>query len=252
MTNGQHTSARLREAALKAFESIKRPAAAHEIETWIAANDSALWCDINTKCYDYVRIILALSDPEMIMKYKCDYVLPGVDRRASFYGLPNGPYDPQFWRPIRSKTSRNSRGRGSRSRSSKSRAKPSSGSSAPEKKKIEPKEVKPPAVEDVVEPEKQESIVVIPKTDCNNSWCSLTTLIPPTDPFWKDFMESIDFMKFGINGGGCPEEILKGILARNPRFAHPVVVDDVVQILRSEAREQDEVNIFDEFDQFFP
>jgi hypothetical protein len=183
-------------------------------------------------------------------------VLPGVDRRASFYGLPNGPYDPQLWRPIRSKPNRNSRGRGSR-RASRSKAKPAVGASA--EKKAEVKAPKPPRPEEVEEvqttPERKEAmdpVVVIPKTDCNNSWCSLTTLIPPSDPFWKDFMESIDLMKFGMNEGGCLEDMLQGILARHPKFSHPIVVDDVVQILRNEARDQDEVNIFDEYDQFFP
>ena len=94
-----HTSTRLRSAAVKAIQEAGRPIAAHELETWVTNNDKDLWKEVSKKCYDYVRIILSLTAKTIITKYKTDAIIPGVDKRAAFYGLTDETYDSTLWTP---------------------------------------------------------------------------------------------------------------------------------------------------------
>jgi hypothetical protein len=87
-----HTSTRLRLAALRALNEVGRPVTAHEIEHWLTTNDPELWTEVSEKCYDYVRMILSLTRNNAIVKYRSCEIRPGVDKRVSFYGLPSAEY----------------------------------------------------------------------------------------------------------------------------------------------------------------
>lgn len=107
-THIEHTSTKLRIAAPKALLHFGRPMSAHEFESWISANDPDLWSEVSSKCYDYVRMILSLTSPHQLVKYKCRVSPPGNDRRAAFYGLPGAHYGSN-WTAIAS-TKKKSRG----------------------------------------------------------------------------------------------------------------------------------------------
>jgi hypothetical protein len=93
-----HTSARLRAAAVQAIHEAQRPLTAHQIEAWIRDRDPALSAEVKGKCYDYARMILSLSPPSQICKYRSQIMLAGIDARAAFYGLPRERY-PETWVP---------------------------------------------------------------------------------------------------------------------------------------------------------
>ena len=90
------TSTKVRTTALKILEESPRPLIAHEFEDWICKNDPVLWSDVVNKCYDYIRMILSLTDNKAIAKYKCDIFISGIDRRSAFYGIPGKDYGPSF------------------------------------------------------------------------------------------------------------------------------------------------------------
>lgn len=88
----KYTSEKVRCAARTALQSSKRPMAVHEFEAWITRNDSILAREIASKCYDYVRMILSISEDTVIVKYHAAHTVPGIDPRALFYGLPEVDY----------------------------------------------------------------------------------------------------------------------------------------------------------------
>lgn len=107
----EHTSTKLRTTIPKALVYFGRPISAHEFESWISANDEALWHEVSSKCYDYVRMILSLTKPQFLAKYKCSIPPPGNDKRATFYGIPDGAYGSNWTKinPPRRKSRRTKR-----------------------------------------------------------------------------------------------------------------------------------------------
>lgn len=91
------TSNRVRAIAAEAIENYGRPMTTHEIENYIKLNDHELYKEIKTKCYDYVRMILSVTKISPFVKYKCLKRIIGIDKRANFFGFPNGNYDPNLW-----------------------------------------------------------------------------------------------------------------------------------------------------------
>lgn len=91
--NSTHTSSKVRTIVPIAIASSTRPITVHELERWIATNEPDLWWEVSNKCYDYVRVILSLASPETVLKFRCTTGMPGVDKRAVFYGLPDATYD---------------------------------------------------------------------------------------------------------------------------------------------------------------
>ena len=98
------TSTKLRNKAIEIIRSAKRPLASHEIETWIRTNDKELASLIGTKCSDYVRIILSVTQDNTIIKYKSLIPIQGVDKRSTFYGLSDVFYSTSEWSAITGKT----------------------------------------------------------------------------------------------------------------------------------------------------
>lgn len=94
------TSTKLRNAAIELIKERKRPMASHEIEKWVRENDKSLCHLISSKCADYVRIILSVTQDNYLIKYKTLIPIPGVDKRSTFYGLVDGSYDSNEWVPI--------------------------------------------------------------------------------------------------------------------------------------------------------
>lgn len=88
---------RRRAADIIKFE--RRPLAVLEIKEMLRKIDPILWRRTTTRCSDYVRVILSLTDGDLV-KYRCLYSLPGIDRRATFYGLPGTQYNPDKWEKI--------------------------------------------------------------------------------------------------------------------------------------------------------
>lgn len=101
------TSTKLRNAAVEVIKEKKRPLASHKIETWIRENDKQLSDLISSKCSDYVRIILSVTQDNCIVKYKSLQPVPGVDKRSTFYGLADANYSPSEWTLLGSKPIKN-------------------------------------------------------------------------------------------------------------------------------------------------
>jgi hypothetical protein len=219
-----HTSERLRLATVRAVNESQRPIAAHEVEEWINFNDAELSKELSSKCYDYVRIILSLTPRDMIVKYKCDFSVPGVDRRASFYGLPDCQYDPAIWKPIGRKSDKK---RFARRDLNKNRP----------KEQLAKRQ--PPAGTDLQSlfgPQDFQPVVRnVDDRKCENAWFALTTFVPPNDDFWQSLMEGIDEMRAGVKEGRDPNEVLTKILKEKPGLVKPVVLSDVLDILSKEA-----------------
>ena len=92
------TSTKLRMKAIDIIRSMKRPMATHEIESWIRENDDQLATLINSKCSDYVRIILSVTQDNLIVKFKSLLPIEGVDKRSTFYGLLDETYSSDWVR----------------------------------------------------------------------------------------------------------------------------------------------------------
>lgn len=107
----EHTSTKLRMAIPRALAYFGRPMSAHEFESWISANEPELALEVSLKCYDYVRMILSLTKPLFLAKYKCKIAPPGNDKRAAFYGIPDGIYSSNWTKvnPPRRKSRRTKR-----------------------------------------------------------------------------------------------------------------------------------------------
>jgi hypothetical protein len=228
-----HTSRRLRLATLKAMNEIQRPIAAHEVEEWIGQNDPDLSKELSTKCYDYVRIILSLTSRDMIVRYKCDIVFPGVDRRAAFYGLPNHQYDPAIWKLVGRK---NEKKRWTRRDTVK--AVPVD----------HVREQDPPyrrSVQSLFAPQDlKPTIHIVDDQKCDDAWFALTTFIPPNDEFWHTLMEAMQEMRAGVQEGKDPDEVLAQILSGKPGLIKPVVLSDVLDILSKEAYVDQDGSLF--------
>jgi hypothetical protein len=222
------------------MKDMQRPIAAHEVEQWIAQNNTELAKELSTKCYDYVRIILSLTPRDTIMKFKCDVSFPGVDRRAAFYGLPDWNYDPAIWRAIG--------GKNGKRRQVRKEAVKQTPPAAPEKKS-EPAKIVVPSL--FGGPEVKRSIRMVDERACESAWFALTTFVPPNDDFWQTFMDAIQQMKRGVQDQRDPEEVLNQILKERPNLTNPVIFSDVLDILSKEAVLEQEAIIFDSFDSMF-
>lgn len=90
-------SSRLRLKALQIISKLKRPMAVQEIQNYIRDNERELWQEMQSKCSDYVRIILSLTKNKLITKYKPVVPVPGIDKRSTFYGLSSERYPVESW-----------------------------------------------------------------------------------------------------------------------------------------------------------
>jgi hypothetical protein len=95
--NLQRTSTKLRHKAVEIISRAGRPLMGNEIENQIRELDKQLWTEISLKCHDYTRIILSMTDENIICKYKSRFVVKGVDRRAIYYGLSSVKYPEDRW-----------------------------------------------------------------------------------------------------------------------------------------------------------
>ena len=116
------TSTKVRTVAHRVLSESERPLIAHEIERWISQNDPDLWEEVSSKCYDYVRMILSLTQNDAIVKYGCNTTMPGIDRRAVFYGIPGKEYDESFTQITGTRRRRRRGGRKRRRRNNVRRA----------------------------------------------------------------------------------------------------------------------------------
>ncbi|EAY10474.1 hypothetical protein TVAG_483850 [Trichomonas vaginalis G3] len=83
--------------ALQIIKQQKRPMAVLEIQNYIRDNEKDLWQEMEQKCNDYVRIILSLTKNKLISKYKPVHPVPGIDKRATFYGIASEKYPNESW-----------------------------------------------------------------------------------------------------------------------------------------------------------
>jgi hypothetical protein len=204
------TSAKLRSAAISALKEMRRPIAAHELERWIAIRDPTLWNEISGKCYDYVRVILSITSDNLIIKYKHNSPLPGVDCRSGFFGLPDGHYDPALWRPILP---------GRR----QSRRHPP----APTVALVPPMEA--PRTPGLVVERKVDGIA------CEGCWARLMNTIPSKEPFWMALVSAIASVNKKTADGKQPSVAVQTVLSENQVLAEDGIVGDVINILTSEA-----------------
>jgi hypothetical protein len=222
------TSAHLRAAAVRAINEFKRPISAHELEQWIHTHDPMLSNEISAKCYDYVRIILSLTTDGSIIKFKSIGTIPGVDRRAAFYGLSSGGYDPKRW-AILSRSARKKQQVAHPPPADAPRT--TSEDSSPNNEDEAAAQTTALYVRTAAQ--RQEDRVISSPSD--DAWIALTTLVPATDPFWTAFMAAIDSIKSRIEIGASPITVVGELMTENPGFKHPSVVEHAKQILTREA-----------------
>jgi hypothetical protein len=209
-----HTSARVRDAAIKAIGETKRPMTAHEIERWIEDHDDSLSNEIKRKCYDYTRMILSLSPPSIITKYQPGIVLPGADMRAAFYGLARERY-PENWIPTM-KTPTSAQFPASkppppaRTRTAAQRA-PKSSIFVPT----------PPA-----------PIVVTAVDNRPEPWPTCVPVWDRPSIFWVSPTDALDSGKADLPSGLIPDDA--AVLHANTRPQPPMVFSDMMTVLRKE------------------
>ena len=97
-SDAYHVSSRLRIKACEIISKMGRPMAASEIEIWLRLHEKPLWKDVSSKCEDYVRIILSLTQKEKLLKFRPTKPIEGIDKRSTFFGLASEQYDQDQWR----------------------------------------------------------------------------------------------------------------------------------------------------------
>jgi hypothetical protein len=169
----KRTSHRLRLAALAAISDLKRPLAAPEIEAWIRAHDPILGTELQGKCYDYTRMILSLAQAGTFQILRLARTVKGIDRRSSFYGLPNLVYDSSIWTSVAPKPVKKATQRKPDKRRTRQTPLPRDTSTEPD----DSQSTTPPCLPD-------------PPADPTN-WMALTTFADRNDPFWPTLMEGM-------------------------------------------------------------
>lgn len=100
MSSPTQVSSQVRQVAIRALSNTNRPLSTHEIENHIKNHYSELWSLIMPKCGDYVRVILSVTHDGTLDKYKARKGIRGIDKRSTFYGLPNRQYNEKEWEII--------------------------------------------------------------------------------------------------------------------------------------------------------
>ena len=93
-----HTSDKLRYQCKEIIQYYGKPLAPIEIETYIRMNNYSLYIELQTKCKDYIRIILSQNKNNDFVKYKSLLTIKGIDKRTIFFGLPNIIYSELEWK----------------------------------------------------------------------------------------------------------------------------------------------------------
>jgi hypothetical protein len=171
--------------------------------------------EMATKCSDYLRIILSLTSPTMLVKYRSLVPVTGVDQRAGFFGVPSVVYDPVIWTMPNAK-------RRSPSRYPNRTNRPHSAPPA------DPIFFDPPAIEARLPMPKCQTV---DRAAFVKAWDNLTSIIQPSDEFWAELTMAMNEVRAELDRGAAPEEITTNMLKVHPRFNEPWIRDHVVMIL---------------------
>jgi hypothetical protein len=216
----------LRLAAVQAITDAGRPMSAHEIQSWIAKHDENLSAEITSKCYDYVRMILSLSPPSMIRKYRSTTSVEGVDGRSGFFGLPDGDYKEPEWQSIVNM--------------GRKRSAPKQAPHSDPRRNRPQIPVRPATSIFVDNPQLPDAVTNVDQHAVTNAWFALNTFIDRSDPLWSNLTEGIETMKSEIERGGHPDAVLKMVITTKPLMQNPIVFDDIITILSGEAGQKQE------------
>jgi hypothetical protein len=214
------TSAKLRQAAHNALHEFQRPFTIPEFETWLGSHEPVLWKEISRKCDDYVRVILSLTPETTFVKYRCIGASAEPKRRATYYGAPDGQYDPAVWAFLSKKARRH---REPPESHAPSEAPTISPDPSPEKSLFFGEPVYKPFNAQVDE-----------KT-CEYAWFALRTLMPSQHAFWTELARAVTAMRVKVDEGNDPDAALREILAECSSLTHGAVAGDAAQILSWEA-----------------
>jgi hypothetical protein len=249
-----HTSTRLRLAAVRALNEIGRPVTAHEVEQWLTSNDPDLWAEVSEKCYDYVRMILSLTRNSAIVKYRSREIRQGVDRRVAFYGLPSANYD-DGWIQV-SGSKRKGRYQNKKKRST---SKSSAARDAPVPTQITPQAhllaisdaqstdngTHTPDTADTEENSGDESpdFGIIPANvdqiddqAALDAWRGLSAEFSLETPLWSQLLSAVAEAKEFAQEGRSTREILQSIITKYSTLRESRVIDDAIMILCREVR----------------
>ena len=251
-----HTSTQVRIVAQRILSTRERPLIAHEVEQWIAENDAELWAKVSTKCYDYVRMILSLANNNLICKYKCHANLPGIDRRAVFYGIPARDYGEMFTQ-LTGSGSRKKRRKGRRRKRRRLKKKPqpprpkpsdkssSAAQTQPQHPHPEPLNPREDPCSDYSEdlffnfesssseeqPMETASCPFVDEGIAMDSWRTLYSLFEFHHPFWSQFLRALTDTKEFTQNGLPDNEILKTIISKYKILQESNIIEQATNII---------------------
>lgn len=204
-------STQVRIMAVRAIKELGRPITAHEVEKWIMKKYPDIWKAVSQKCYDYVRVILSLTKNNVIIKFKCKKIRPGIDKRACFYGLSTVNYDTTTWESV---------GTGSKA----------SNTHNTKKKKFVYSETSSSSDSD--------NEIIPYDTPCDQisqCWISLKAKMQSESPFWMDIFLAISDVKDLCRCQIPPNEAIRQIFSKYPLLSNTTVVSEVTFVLQTEA-----------------
>ena len=243
------TSEKVRGAARTALQSSERPMAVHEFEAWITENDPKLAREIARKCYDYVRMILSITENTTIVKYHAKHTVPGIDPRALFYGLPEVDYG-DGWIVIdtgkkKPKKKAKHHGKVARRRKSKrvrkvksSRSVLSGWYSSDESDDVE---VPPPVTGNCPANQTPKAPIDLGELYLDNqtamaSWAVIGETCGLDSPIWIELLSALDDVKQAVQEPThlLTKDIINAIMSKYELLKHAEISEPVTNILRRE------------------
>ena len=235
----EHTSTKLRMAIPRALAYFGRPISVHEFQSWIASNDRELSHEVSLKCYDYVRMILSLTKPQFLVKYKCEIAPPGNDKRAAFYGIPDGLYGSN-WKMINPprKKSRKTKRRFAQKRSRMEKPKPLHTPSAAQDDPV-PMVIEEDESDLFFFPAEHTTLMQNSNQYVNDDmvlqcWKKLSKNYEFGDQIWSQLLRALSTAKERSNEAQSPQEIAKDIASQYSAIRDSDVIDQILMIIQRE------------------
>jgi hypothetical protein len=226
-----HTSTKVRLAALRALQEMGRPLTAHELEEWLSTHDCDLWKEVSGKCYDYIRMILTLTRNNAIVKYRSNVSVPGIDKRLAYFGIPEAGYD-ESWTQV---TGLKRRGRTKGKRASTTR--PASPPAERESRRSSDEGAESQSTETSEgDFESPEFIEDVSDETALESWKALSDRHNLQSPMWGHLLCALMDAKDYTTDGRPPQNMLHSVYRKYPLLQDEEVLNHAAVILCREVK----------------